>query len=124
MVSLDQGADGIVTLHFVPPYGAEDERAYLDALDTIGRLEGPFALLTVFGGQGGLGREGDRAQALWFKATRQRMNAACRGLAMVRPGATEATAATFQKLWTFPVCIAPDEDAARAILRRHLDEAA
>lgn len=120
MVSLDEGADGIVTLRFVPPVGEGDERAYLDALHTVGAIARPFALLTVFGGAGALGREGEREQALWFKATRGHMNQVCRGLAIVRPGATQAMADTFGRLWTFPVTLEADEASARRLLATYL----
>ena len=120
MVSLDEGADGIVTLRFVAPVAEGDERAYLDALHRIGAITRPFALLTVFGGAGALGREGEREQALWFKATRRHMNEVCRGLAIVRPGATQAMADTFGKLWTFPVTLEADETSARRRLATYL----
>ncbi|QCI64782.1 hypothetical protein [Phreatobacter stygius] len=120
MVELDQGADGVVTLRFLPPYGDNDERAYLDALGLVGRLDRRYALLTVFGGGGKLSAAGEREQALWFKATRDQMNRCCAGIAMIRPGATEATAAVFQRLWPFPVSLVSDEAAGRAVLRAHL----
>lgn len=116
MVSLHRDADGIVTLRFVPPYGEDDEGAYLEALDAVGAMSGPYALLTVFGGGGRLSQAGERRQALWYKATREGMNRACRAIAIVRPGATQAMAETFQKLWAFPVTLQPDEAAARAAL--------
>lgn len=123
MVKLDQGADGIVTLALLPPDQAGDERAYLDALRLVGRLEGHYALLTLFGGGGKLSPAGEREQALWYKATRDHMNRHCRGIAMVRPGATAETAAVFQKLWSFPVSVAADEAAGRAALLAHLGAA-
>lgn len=124
MVDIDKGADGVVTLRFVPPYGEADEQAYLAALAMIGAMAEPFALLAVLGGAGALSPAGERAQALWFKATRARMNAACRGLAIVRPGAGPAMAETFGRLWSFPVTLEPDEAAARAVLLSRLGRAA
>lgn len=122
MVSLEQD-DGLVTLRFVAPPAEDDEEAYLAALDKVGKLAGPFALLTVLGGGRVLSHTGERGQALWFKATRARMNEECRGIAMVRPGATAETAAVFQRLWTFPVSVEPDEATARAVLRTYLEAA-
>lgn len=120
MVSLDIGADSIVTLRFLPPYLAEDERAYLDALAEIGRQERPFALMTVFGGGRGLSPAGEREQALWFKATRARVGQLCRACAIVRPDASEKTAETFRKLWPFPITANRDEAVGRAFLLQHL----
>jgi hypothetical protein len=116
MVSLEQNPDGIVTLKLLPPYGRNDGRAYLDALAEVGRKSEAYALLSVLGHGGLLSREEKREQALWFKATRRQMNEACRGLAIVRPGAGEQMADTFRKLWSFPVTMAKDEHSARATL--------
>lgn len=121
MVSLDIGADSIVTLRFMPPYLDEDERAYLDALAAIGRQEQPYALLTVFGGGRGLTQAGEREQALWFKATRERVGRLCRACAIVRPDASEKTAETFRKLWAFPITAERCEATGRAFLLRHLE---
>lgn len=123
MVSLDIGADSIVTLRFMPPYLHGDERAYLDALAEIGRQEHSYALLTVFGGGRGLSQAGEREQALWFKATRAQIGRLCRACAIVRPDASEKTAETFRKLWPFPITAARDESTGRAFLREHLAKA-
>jgi hypothetical protein len=69
MVSLDIGADAILTLRYLPPYLDSDERAYLDALARIGERAEPYVLLTIFGGRRALSQAGEREQALWFKAT-------------------------------------------------------
>ncbi|GGC88896.1 hypothetical protein [Chelatococcus reniformis] len=122
MVRLDR-AGPLVTLQFVPPYGPDDERAYLDALCEIGRNDTPFALLTIFGGGGKLSPAGEREQALWFKATRGRFDRVCRALAMVRPGASEQMAHTFRRLWSMPLTVAGDEATARAFLAPYLAEA-
>jgi hypothetical protein len=124
MVSLESDGDTIVTLRFVPPYEAGDERAYLEALAELGRREEPFLLLTVFGGGGKLSQAGEREQALWFKATRARFGRLCGACAIVRPGATEQMAETFRKLWPFPISLEADEPAARAFLLRHKRRAA
>ncbi len=117
MVTLDIGADGLVLLRLSPPRAAEDEAAYLAALDRIAAQPGPFVLLASFSGHQPLSPAGERAQALWFKATRAQMNAACRALAMVRPGETGARSEeVFGKLWSFPVRAFADEAAARSFL--------
>ena len=121
MVSLDESGDGIVTLRFLQHAGPGDERAYLDALNVIGGRVGPFALMTVFGGEGKLSHEAEREQALWFKRTRDGLNERCRALAIVRPAVTEKMAEVFRKLWTFPIAVDTDEAAARAFLLRHME---
>lgn len=121
MVSLELGADAIVTLRYLPPYTEADERAYLDALEAIGRREHPYALLTVFGGGRALSQAGEREQALWFKATKARVGSVCRACAIVRPDASEKTAETFRKLWPFPIAALREEEAGRAFLTAHLE---
>jgi hypothetical protein len=116
MVSLERACDGILTLKFLPPYGTNDGRAYLDALAEVSRTNESYALLSVFREGGLLSREDKREQALWFKTTRERMNRTCRGLAIVRPGVGSQMAETYRKLWSFPVTMAQDEPAARSIL--------
>jgi len=118
MVDLDI-AGTLLTLRFLPPYEPTDERDYLDALVTIGAHSAPFELLTVFGGGGKLSVAAEREQALWFKATRERMTQVCRAVAIVRPGANQKMQETFQKLWSMPLVALEDENEARAFLARH-----
>ena len=118
MVDLDI-TDTLLTLRFLPPYADTDERDYLDALVTIGAHPAPFKLLTVFGGGGKLSAAAEREQALWFKATRERMAQQCRAVAIVRPGANQKMQETFQKLWSMPLVALEDEGEARAFLARH-----
>lgn len=124
MVRLEAEPAGLLTLRFGPPYAEEDEGAYLAALEAIGGAVGPFALLAVFGGRGRLSPAGERAQALWFKATRHRLDERCRALAIVRPGEPGGGAAIFGRLWSFPVTVQESEAAARAFLAHHLPGAA
>lgn len=119
MVSLEIDADGIVTLRFAPPYADNDERAYLDALAELGRRQEPFLLLTVFGGGRKLSKAGEREQAIWFKRTRAQFGTLCDACAIVRPGATEAMADVFRRLWPFPISLETGEAAARAFLLKH-----
>ncbi|MEA1831556.1 hypothetical protein U8607_05610 [Methylobacterium durans] len=119
MVRLDD--EGVVlTLRFLPPYRSEDERDYLDALTKIGRRGEPFALLALFGGGGRLSQAGERAQALWFKATRDQFERHCVAIALARPGATERMAETFRRLWPMPLTVTEDEAEARRFLAEHV----
>lgn len=120
MVRLESEPDGLLALRFGPPYAAEDERDYLAALDAIGGQDRPFVLLAVFGGRGRLSPAGERAQALWFKATRRGLEARCRALAIVRPGEPGSSAAVFGRLWSFPVTVRESEAEGRAFLAAHL----
>ncbi|MDO8981440.1 MAG: hypothetical protein Q7V17_19655 [Afipia sp.] len=115
MVSLEVG-QLLLTLRFLPPYTDADEHDYLAALAGIGSREPPFMLLTLFGGGGRLSVAGERAQALWFKATRSRLSERCLAIAIVRPDATRKMEETFQKLWSMPTRVFQDERAARDFL--------
>ena len=122
MVKFDrQGA--LLTLRYLPPYEARDERAYLDALIAIGRNETAFALLAIFAGGGGLSQAGEREQALWFKTAREGVELRCRALAIVRPDASPRMIETFQRLWSMPLTATSDEQAARNFLTRHMEAA-
>ena len=120
MVRLEAETDGLFALRFGPPYAPEDERGYLAALDAIGSQDDPFVLLAVFGGRGRLSPAGERAQALWFKATRHKLEARCRALAIVRPGDPGGSATVFGRLWSFPVTVLESEAEGRVFLAAHL----
>lgn len=122
MVSLDEEG-GLMVLRYHRPYTVADELDYLAALDDLALRAGPYGLLTIFGGGPALSSAGERAQALWFKRTRERVDAACVACAIVRPNATEAMAATFRRLWSFPILATPDEEEGRRFLAGHLDAA-
>lgn len=119
MVRLDEEAGDIVVLRFHQPYGADDEAAYLAALEAVGQRTQPFVLMTLFGGGGILSPAGERSQALWFKATRARLDQVCRACAIVRPDASEDMVRVFSRLWSFPLMATADEAAARAFLAGH-----
>lgn len=119
MVSLDIGADAILTLRYLPPYLDSDERDYLDALARIGERAEPYVLLTVFGGRRALSQAGEREQALWFKATRARLSQFCQACAIIRPDADEKTAEIFRRLWPFPIIAEREEEAGLAFLLQH-----
>ncbi|EKS31861.1 hypothetical protein [Afipia clevelandensis] len=118
MVSLEVGKL-LLTLRFLPPYADGDERDYLAALAGIGERTDPFMLLTLFGGGGRLSADGERAQALWFKATRKTLSERCLAIAIVRPDASRKMQETFQKLWPMPTKVFQDESEARDFLSSH-----
>lgn len=120
MVHLEAEAAGILTLRFGPPCTDDDEPAYLAALESIARHDEPFALLAIFGGRGRLSPAGDRAQALWFKATRSALNQRCQALAIVRPGDPGGAATVFGRLWAFPVAVRETEAEGRTFLADYL----
>ena len=113
----------LLTLRFLPPYTDADERDYLDALVVIGEHPTPFELLTLFGGSGKLSAAAEREQALWFKATRDKIAARCRAVAIVVPGASRKMEDTFRKLWPMPLVALEDENEARAFLAQHAQAA-
>ena len=51
MVSLDIEAGDLAVLRFHQPYAADDERAYLAALERLALMAHPFVLLAIFGGK-------------------------------------------------------------------------
>ncbi|MCF4166586.1 hypothetical protein L2U69_13110 [Zavarzinia compransoris] len=116
MISLEAEPGGLLVLRFGPPYGPDDEGGYLAALERISALADPFALMVVLGGGPGLSRDGERAQALWFKRSRNHIEACCRALAMVRPQVTPRMSEVFGKLWRIPLTTTDDEGAARRFL--------
>lgn len=124
MIELSVGDDGIVRLHLEAPVEEADEERYLAALERIGTLAGPFAMLVEIDGYRHLSRAGELRQAAWAKATRQHLNRACRALAIVRAQPSPRTQASFGRFWSFPVHVTADPADARAFVARHLAGAA
>ena len=120
MIELDPGADGVVHLTLRLPQEDADEDRYLDALDRIGRMSGPFAMVVEIAGYRHLTRAGEVRQAAWAKATRSHLNRACRALAIVRADPDPRTRASFQRFWSFPVHVTADRAEGFAFVRRHL----
>lgn len=98
------------------PATLAEEAAYLAALEAVADLPGPYGLLVEVRGVGPFTDAGRRDNALWFKANRHRVEAACRGLALLRPEGGEKAAAGFSKMFIFPVRAVRDEAEARAFL--------
>lgn len=117
----DAPLPALATLAFRPPAALGDEAAYLAALTRVGALPPRFGLLVVLGAGMRLSPEGERSQALWFKASRQHINEACIAMAVVRPAVTPKMVETFSRLWSMPVHFTTDEAAAQAWLRIRMD---
>lgn len=119
MVELDDDGHELVTLRFHQPYRSDDEARYLDCLESLARIGRPYLLLTIFGGGPGLSPEGERRQALWYKAHRDTLKAHCRAIGMVRPGASAEMERVFSTLFACPVLATEDEAEGRAFLTGH-----
>lgn len=119
MVALEDDGDELVTLRFHQPYSADDEASYLDCLEKLARIGRPYLLLTIFGGGPGLSPEGERRQALWYKAHRETLKANCRAIGMVRPGASAEMERIFSTLFACPVLATESEEKGRTFLAGH-----
>lgn len=109
-------AEGFAAIRLDLPATVEEEAEYLAALDIVANLPGPFGLLVEVRGTGPFTQEGRRGSALWFKANRARLEAACRGMAFLRPEGGERSAAGFARMFTFPVRAVDTEAEGRAFL--------
>ncbi|MBN9221516.1 MAG: hypothetical protein J0I79_26530 [Mesorhizobium sp.] len=123
MISLEMHEGGIIDLRLYPPHAETDEADYLDALDRIGRLDGPYAIVVDIAGSSHLSREGEVRQAAWAKATRQRISTSCRALALVRENPNPRTRQSFERLWSIPVHVTRDREEACQFAARHLGAA-
>jgi hypothetical protein len=123
MVSFEMHESGIIDLRLYPPHAETDEADYLAALDRIGRLDGPYAIVVDIAGGSHLSREGEIRQAAWAKATRQRISTSCLALALVRENPNPRSRQSFERLWSIPVHVTRDREEARQFVARHLDTA-
>lgn len=124
MVRLEMHEGGIVDLRLHPPHAETDEADYLAALDRIGDLDGPYAIVVDIAGNTHLSREGEIRQAAWAKATRERISTSCRALALVRENPNPRSRQSFERLWAIPVHVTSDREEARRFAARHLETAA
>jgi hypothetical protein len=124
MVHFEMHDDGIVDLRLYPPHAQTDEADYLSALDRIGHLDGPYAIVVDIAGNTHLSREGEIRQAAWAKATRQRISSSCRALALVRENPNPRSRQSFERLWAIPVHVTSNRDEAHQFVARHLGRVA
>lgn len=120
MISLTISGDGLVHLRLCPPHADTDERDYLDALDRIGALQEPYAMVVDIAGHAHMTREGELRQAAWAKATRSHVAKTCRALALVRETPNPRSQQSFARLWSIPVHVTADRDDALQFAMSHL----
>ncbi|WP_274425630.1 hypothetical protein [Chelativorans sp. YIM 93263] len=114
----------VLSLIIDAPAGSDDPERYIAALHEISGVTDPFVLLVTFRIPLDLPQVQRKAQNLWFKATREKMNATCRATAIVRKNPSEEMQRTFSGLWSFPVLVTDRSDAAELFLAAHLPEEA
>ncbi|WP_265516722.1 hypothetical protein [Nitratireductor luteus] len=114
--------EALLSLIVDEPVGKDDPDRYIAALNEISGAAGPFVLLVAFRVPLDLAQEQRKAQNLWFKATREKMNATCRAVAIVRVNPSEEMQRTFSGLWNFPVLVTEKTDDAKPFLAAHLPE--
>lgn len=110
----------VATLSGFEPAREDDAERYIAALHAVTALEEGFALLVELAVPILLSPEQKKAQNLWYKASRERLNRACVACAIVRPTVDEEMQRTFQGLFAFPLLATRDRAEAQAFLARHL----
>jgi hypothetical protein len=119
MFRVQEVPPAIVRLEFAGGMSVADEAAYLEALDRLSIRDAPFVVVALLEGRNPLSTEGKKRQALWFKRSRERLGACCRGLVRVPSGdaheglGDEALA----KALPFPLAHAASEAEAMRIAR-------
>lgn len=103
----------------LPPDGREAED-YVAALQDISTQAGPYVLLVDLAMEIDLSDEQRRAQNLWYKADRHRIEAGCRACALVRRAADEEVQRMWQRLFRFPVLVTTSRAEAESFLARHV----
>ena len=117
-VSLQRNGS-LVALLAQPPSGPADGGLYIEALAAISSQQGPFVLLVDIRTEIDLTPEQRKAQNLWYKADREKIEAACLACALVRPAADDAMQHVWQGLFSFPLLVTSDRADADAFLTRY-----
>ena len=107
----------IVLLEFAGGMSVADEAAYLEALDRLSIRDAPFVVVALMEGRNPLSTAGKKRQALWFKRSRERLRACCRGLVRVPSGDARKDLgdAALAKALPFPLTYAASEAEAMRI---------
>lgn len=114
-----QRSGTVVSIIGMPPSNDRDAECYMSALHQISAQTGPYVLLVDLGMELDLSREQRKAQNLWYKADRPRIEAACKACALVRPAADENMQRMWQGLFSFPILVTGSREEAERFLARH-----
>ncbi len=109
----------LVSLIGEAPANPADGDRYVEAIRQISLEPGPFVLLVDIGIEINLTDAQRKAQNLWYKADRDKIEAGCRACALVRPAADEKMQQVWQSLFRFPVLVTRSRAEADAFLSRH-----
>lgn len=109
----------LLVLSIREPAQKDDCDRYITALETISGADAPFLLLVDVERELSLSQHHRKAQNLWYKATRERLDRACTAAAIIRLQPTETAQRTFQALWRFPLLVTSDKSEAETFLARH-----
>jgi len=112
----------LVSLTGLLPPDDMDANCYMSALHDISTQTEPYVLLVDLGMELDLSREQRKAQNLWYKATRPRIESACKACALVRPAADDNMQRTWQGLFSFPVLVTRSREDAEQFLARYTPE--
>ena len=114
-VSLQRNG-ALVSLLAEAPADPVDGERYVEALGRISQEREPFVLLVDIGIEIALSDAQRKAQNLWYKAERERLEKTCRACALVRSAADETMQRVWQSLFGFPVLVTRSRKEADAFL--------
>lgn len=112
----------VVSLLGEAPADATDGERYVEAIRRISSEPGPFVLLVDIGVEINLNDAQRKAQNLWYKADREKIEAVCRACALVRPAADEKMQQVWQGLFRLPLLVTRSRAEADAFLNTFVPE--
>ena len=114
-VSLQRNG-ALVSLLAKAPADPADGGAYVEALGRLSKEQELFVLLVDIGIEIALSDAQRKAQNLWYKAERERLEKVCRACALVRSAVDENMQRVWQSLFGFPVLVTRSRAEADAFL--------
>lgn len=109
----------VISIIGMPPSDDGDAECYMSALHGISAQTLPYVLMVDLGMELELSPEQRKAQNLWYKADRARVEAACKACALVRPAANGNMQRMWQGLFSFPVLVTRSREEAERFLALH-----